>query len=100
MTNFNETRNVSEEMKQAFSVTKNVPVPVKLKKRSGRKNIYPFATMEVNDSFFVPCEKSQEQKIRSIYYSARHYKMGLETPVDFQILYIPEEKGIRVWRIL
>ena len=99
MTKFNAVRSVSEELKQDFAITNNIAPPKTKKNKVGRRTIYPFSEMNVGDSFLVPCVQLCQQKTRSIYYSARHFKMNGNQLMDFQIEYQPEEKGIRVWRI-
>ena len=41
-----------------FEIVKNVPIPEKAMPRNTKGSKYPFASMEVGDSFFVPKEKN------------------------------------------
>lgn len=80
-----------EKMKSMFNITKNVPLP-KRKHGSGRRSIYPFKDMDVNDSFFVPNKK--------VFTSNRFYEKN-NPKTKFSIRRVTENgvKGIRVWRV-
>ena len=72
-----------------YMIDSNIPVPVG--KLTGRK--YPFAEMQVGDSFFAPVSMA---KIRN---ALAHHKMG--TGVRFAVRTVTENgvDGARCWRV-
>lgn len=74
-----------------FKVEKNVPMPKDAKR--GRKPKYPFALMEVGDSFEFSFSEVSPRTISSAvsYYGSRHKKY-------FSVRTISKTKG-RVWRV-
>lgn len=75
-----------------FVIEKNVEIPAQVRKGSGtRKSKYPFAEMEMNDSFFVP-ERTTKQFAPTAYGAAK--KLGRK----FTLRNV--EGGVRVWRVL
>lgn len=70
-----------------FEIEKHIPIP---QTRRGRKQRYPFATMEPGDSFLV-ADKELESKVRMSAngYGYRHSKRFVVRLVD---------EGVRVWR--
>jgi hypothetical protein len=70
-----------------YKIEKNIPVPHSSK---GRKQRYPFASMEPGDSFLV-ADKELEAKVRMSAngYGYRHSKRFVVRLVD---------EGVRVWR--
>lgn len=82
-----------------YEIEKNIPIPTD-RHRGGRgKPIYPFAKMEVGDSFFVPLpEGAVPNKFRTrIYLGARRHK-EVHNP-DFQITVKAYPGGFRCWRL-
>jgi hypothetical protein len=71
-----------------YTVDKSVPIP---KIRQG--TVYPFAEMEVGDSFFVPVQ--EPSKASSIRACASAY--GKKNNVVFSCKQV--EGGVRVWRV-
>jgi hypothetical protein len=85
-----------------YKLEKNVQIPSLTKKRkaTGRKSIYPFKTMQVNDSFFIPYGGAESKTIKTrIYAATSNWKKAHKKDFKFFILDIPKENGIRVWRI-
>lgn len=80
-------------MTQQFIVEKNVPLPTPRAPR----NIYPFAKMEIGDSFLVPILKEDMKTKRSrITAAVTNGQKG--TGHKFTSRYLEAEGGIRVWR--
>lgn len=71
-----------------YKIQKNIPIPAK--KPQGRKQVYPFARMEVGDSFVVPLSKS-----KSLASSINKYAKSLGMKFTRRVL----GKEVRVWRI-
>lgn len=69
-----------------IKIEKGIPIP------AGSKGVhkYPFAQMEVGDSFFTPCEN-----LPSLRVYAR--QVGKEKGLKFSVR--QEEGGARVWRV-
>lgn len=66
---------------------------VEMTKLIGKDNKYPFKTMEIGDSFFVPCGKGESVIVqRNIAQCARH-----RLPLKFSTRQL--EGGVRCWRI-
>jgi hypothetical protein len=74
-----------------IEIEKGVAIPPPAPKHNGKKHRYPFAQMEVGDSFVVPLEKHQSiaGAISMINYYGRYGQ--------FTKRYMPDH--IRVWRI-
>lgn len=79
-----------------IKIEKNMPIPPV--KPSG-KRVYPTDTMDVNESFSVPCKDIKDARRRrgTIYSSAYHIK---HTGKRFKIMIIQEGADIivRCWR--
>lgn len=73
-----------------FMVDKGIPVPAKA---AGRPSVYPFATMEIGDSFFVPGDsrKLVNSLARTAHYHAQKSGKKFATRMA--------DGGARVWRI-
>ena len=81
-----------------FKIEKNIPVPEK--NRIGRKrkpHKYPYANMEVGDSFLVPFEEGKDHTklYVSMWGGANHF--GKNFGGKFLVRKV--EDGIRVWRM-
>lgn len=72
-----------------YQVDKSVPIP-----KSGRNSVYPFATLEVGDSFFIPLEPYDEKKATSIRACASTF--AKRRGVTFTCKRV--DGGLRVWR--
>lgn len=80
--------NQEEDQMTAFKIDKSVPIPAKRKGRSK----YPFATMEVGDSFLVDAAS----RIKTVSALAV-YKKKAHPKQKFTVRRV--EDGVRVWRI-
>ncbi len=67
-----------------INIDKDIPVPDKQAK-------YPFSTMKVGDSFFVPNKRSRQFGTFYKKYAPKKFTMQTRTEKDV--------KGTRVWRI-
>jgi hypothetical protein len=74
-----------------IEIEKNVPTP----NSEGGKTKYPFAQMEVNDSFFVP-----NGNANSINSAAGVFRKTKQPTWKFTVRKVKENdiKGVRVWR--
>lgn len=83
-----------------YQIEKNVPIPP----RKHGDPRYPFATMEVGDSFLIPWPKSgvkphQRGVMGSNAYGALASAKRLgRVPQSFTILSRTEPDGLRIWR--
>lgn len=66
-----------------YAIEKNIPMPV------GRGN-YPFASMQVGDSFFVPRMKAQTLSAAAC---------GYQKKLNMKYTVRTVDGGVRVWRI-
>ena len=78
-----------------ITIDKNIPMP-----KGGRPQprIYPFAEMDVGDSFALPVPKNGDPvkfaaKIRALAWMWRKHKS-----VKFSVLLVEEGAKVRVWR--
>jgi len=61
----NVPTNQKENAKMSFEIESNIPVPVT--KRGGkRESAYPFAALEVNQSFFIPASEKHPEPAKSL----------------------------------
>ena len=76
-----------------YQIEKGIEVPAK--KTFARPTIYPFATMEVGDSFFVPQIDGKPKSSGTIWSSARKAtdKFGFKFAVRSEV------GGFRCWRV-
>lgn len=72
-----------------FEIQKNVPIPTELDGR-GRKASYPFATMEIGDSFYVDSKKKGINAMNAA--RVHKHRNGMK------FLSQPEGEGSRIWR--
>jgi len=99
--------------KPAFVIEDNVPMPESARRAGGRTEFYPFESLQVGQSFFIPEKKAKEMS--SVIYGARArysrvvegqtrtMRTGKVVPVtevvrDFECK--DAEGGCRVWRTL
>lgn len=79
-----------------MKIEKGIDSPKNVTK--GRAFIYPFRQMEVGDSFFVPFEGIEKNRVRlrvnGSWQSTKNYHN-----LDWIITMRCEESGVRVWRI-
>lgn len=79
---------------QPIKIEKGVPMPVRHGGHGNSK--YPFATMEVGDSFYIPWGDRDRLKIRSVLSNAISAFQLRNEPKKFSSR--KDESGIRVWR--
>jgi hypothetical protein len=72
-----------------IKIDKNVPIPA-----GGKKTKYPFAEMQVGDSFFLPCD-GETERASVLTYAKNHRK----TTPNFAITTRKVDGGLRVWRV-
>ena len=89
--------------KMQITIDKNVPIPESKFGQGGfgRKPKYPFADMEVGDSFLVKCIRKQRGRVQTrLCNAASIYKRKHDRKTDFTTRASDDEGGIRVWRIV
>lgn len=74
----------------AIKIEKNVPLPIRVR-RGGRKTLYPWDVMDVNDSFVFP------KTTKKATASSLAYRTGKISGKKFAIRDVAE--GIRCWRL-
>lgn len=77
-----------------YQIEKGIEVPAK-KILAGRNSVYPFATMEVGDSFFVPQVDGKPKTDGSIRSAARQVAKKL----GFKFTVRRVDGGFRCWRV-
>lgn len=78
-----------------FKVEKGISLPMAHSK--GAIWDYPFDSMEVGDSFFVPCEREdRNRKCTRVRSHAKNFMLA-HRDVDFQ--YHLTKDGVRCWRV-
>lgn len=82
-----------------YKVEKNVEMPLKKTFTAGSK--YPFAEMDIGDSFFVPATSREDAKKVQTRVSASGTKFRAVHGRRFSTRVIEENDGfgVRVWRI-
>jgi hypothetical protein len=80
----------------SFKIEKGIPAPCKAENvRAGRKLLYPFADMKVNDSFLVPATENVRNRADRVKSAASTYSRKHGIRLATQVV----EGGIRVWRL-
>lgn len=72
-----------------YVIEKNYPLP-KMLENGGRRKLYPFAQMEVGDSFFVPNTTTSRMSGIGHYYGKK---------LNRRFINRSENGGSRVWRV-
>lgn len=80
-----------------FKIEKGIPVPTK--GLQAKPIPYPFAEMELGDSFVVPIPKGLDgdRLVKRLLSIAKRYRD--ETQADFAISARVRPEGVRVWRV-
>ena len=65
---------------------------VKIPEKRAKKTFWPFLQMEIGDSFLVPPDKIKSCRSAASFWSM---KLGRR----FTVRSLPNEKGVRCWRI-
>lgn len=81
----------------SYEISKGFPVP-DLTPR-GPVSKYPFARMELGDSFFVPSEDLPAKGLDSIRAAIYSYHKKVKGAGKFRALWVGDMSGVRVWRI-
>jgi hypothetical protein len=76
-----------------ITIQKGIAIPARAK-RSTKK--YPFADMEVGDSFFVRDTKTPDKTRNTIASAASYYKKKNKRYNFYTKLYVT---GVRIWRV-
>jgi hypothetical protein len=77
-----------KEKTMQYKIEKGIPIPSTIQKIDK----YPFAKMDIDDSFFVECLKKEALRMqRSLHYIRKKIKMDFISRIN--------ENGIRIWRI-
>ncbi len=83
-----------------IEIDKNIPIPER--NQVGRKTKYPFAEMEIGDSFLSRCDTADAKKVFSVktnmHRSASYHKQQEGAKRSYRTRIEPE--GIRMWRVL
>jgi len=77
-----------------IKIDKSIPIPIRT-----RRGTYPFADMQIGDSFFVTLKndyKTKRSLASSIHGSAKYMKKTIK---DFKITIRSVENGVRCWRV-
>jgi hypothetical protein len=86
-----------------FQIESDIPMP---KRASvGRRGTeFPFADMEVGDSFLMPCDVSEEKNIvnwrRKLAAARKRFEAKSDYDIDLRTAVVADDKGtgVRVWR--
>ena len=77
-----------------IKIDKSIPIPIKVTSLK-----YPFADMQIGDSFFVALEKKHKTK-RSMASSIHGCAKKMQKVIkDFKITIRSVEGGVRCWRV-
>jgi hypothetical protein len=86
-----------------YEIESNIPVPSAT--RRGRGSAYPFATMSVNDSFFIGTkdEAEDQRAVNRVTAAARIFRKSNPQFAGLRVLARPvtegDKVGVRVWRV-
>ena len=75
-----------------IKIEKGIPMPPR---KRGRPSKYPWVEFEINESFFVPANGMPLNRVQQRMNPSRFVSFGRK----FTSRQIPEEDGVRVWRI-
>lgn len=77
-------------------IEKNVPMP---NGRRQPKKDFPYAKMEVGDSFAVPVPDGEQVGQFSAKVRTQSYQWGKQNKAKFSVLLVDEQTNVRVWRV-
>lgn len=84
----------NENKVEQYAIEKGLPIPDTMTQRATK---YPFAKMEVGDSFFIPLTTQPKASARSsLYMSIRAFNKANNK--DFEVITRIIDNGMRVWR--
>lgn len=97
------TKRVMEARKLGFEIERGIPLPPRRFTKKEEDVVYPFASLEPNESFLVPYpgvySVDTREKLRNhIYTSLFRFKNETKWST-YQISTRSLEDGIRVWRV-
>ena len=78
-----------------YQIDKDIPIPVEEKPVSP----YPFASMEIGDSFLVPCKKKQRLSV-DVRLVGEEIKFRKRTDSSYHFRSHYVDGGVRVWRVI
>jgi hypothetical protein len=74
-------------------------IPLPPTRRGRKKYSFPFRTMEMGESFFIPCTKEEIGRLQSsIHGSASYIKKSTEREFTVRRVYENNMLGVRCWR--
>ena len=79
-----------------ITIEKNVPRPSVYRMRTIK---YPFAQMEVGDSFVVPVPKNNDAVTFAANVRTSSHQWGSPNGVKFSVLLVDGKTSVRVWRV-
>jgi hypothetical protein len=87
-------------MEKKFKIEKGIPLPDKQGSRRGRSSIYPFAQMEIGDSFLYSDVYSRKLQARACN-AARNWRLHspIEDAKDRVFATRRIDDAIRMWRV-
>lgn len=80
-----------------FTIESNIPVPVRAPSRG--KTVYPFADMQVGDSFLYPQEAPIPASLRRRLAAATAAFVRRNPELNAKFAVRTAEGGLRVWRV-
>ena len=81
-----------------IKIDKSIPIGSHTTRRTSI-NAYPWANMQIGDSFEIACTEEKLNTLRgSVHHSRRTYREHINSP-SFTITTRRTPKGFRVWRI-
>lgn len=78
-----------------YKIDKNVPITGK---RKSPRIEFPYAQMEINDSFCIPCKDQRKIKLLRQTISNNLKRFNNAFGKEYQIVVRTVEVGLRVWR--
>mgnify|MGYP006921468923 CR=1 FL=1 len=78
-----------------FCIEHNIPVPM----RRSVENRYPFAKLDIGDSFTIDVSTNYTAKVLDIHQCCKSFNKRNNTQIRITTRYIKNQNLIRVWRI-
>lgn len=80
----------------SYTIEQGIPLTPEIKGGAGRKSIYPFADLKVDESFLVPLTEGTD--IETLYSRVRAASWSHASRKKVKLVARVVEGGIRVWR--
>lgn len=78
-----------------FKIESGIPIPEIIEQRAGA---YPWAEMEVGDSFYVAVRQDGNDTVSRVRNRLNQARANAKKKLGYETVISPDHQGVRVWR--